>query len=196
MYGRQRIVLSLGGGQGPRISLADAEGIQRMDLRLENDHPLIQFYDENGKQRASFYSAGQEASLMMYDAKGESRLVMGLNERGPAIKMKDERGQARAVWRESLLLMSDTQGRYRTGFYVNDDLPRLDMREIQRNLRIGISLDENGGPAINLTDETGQLRTAIGVTPLKVTNTGETRRTAPSTITLFDKDGKGLWQAP
>lgn len=49
---------------------------------------------------------------------------------------------------------------------------------------------------IYLTDSAANIRTSIGETSLTTPSTGATSTTATSSITLFDKSGHVLWEAP
>ena len=59
-------------------------------------------------------------------------------------------------------------------------------------------VEMTGGPSpsINLYDDKAGLRTALGCTDLTTIKTGETTGRVPSSLVLFDKDGKVIWQAP
>ncbi|MCH7805435.1 MAG: hypothetical protein IH937_15310 [Acidobacteria bacterium] len=45
-------------------------------------------------------------------------------------------------------------------------------------------------------DEDGNNRAVLGSTELKITRTGSTEIRAPSSLVLFDEEGKVLWSAP
>lgn len=49
---------------------------------------------------------------------------------------------------------------------------------------------------ISLSDENGIDRAVLGATSLTTTRTGTVEKRAPSSLILFDKDGKVLWKAP
>jgi len=51
-------------------------------------------------------------------------------------------------------------------------------------------------PSLNLYDEVGNLRVALGPTELKNTRAGSTEIRAPSSLVLFDEEGKVVWSAP
>ncbi|WP_264821305.1 hypothetical protein, partial [Acetobacter cerevisiae] len=50
--------------------------------------------------------------------------------------------------------------------------------------------------SVRVTDTNNKLRSIIGSVGLTTTNIGSTEITAPSTIVLFDKDGKVLYRLP
>jgi hypothetical protein len=59
-----------------------------------------------------------------------------------------------------------------------------------------LSIDSEKNPSLNLYDANGQLRAVLGSTDLETIKTGATEKTAPSSLTLFDKDGKVMWRKP
>lgn len=52
------------------------------------------------------------------------------------------------------------------------------------------------GNRLILTDSTGRDRAILGTAELKDTRTGSTEISAPSSLVLFDEEGKGVWSAP
>jgi hypothetical protein len=52
------------------------------------------------------------------------------------------------------------------------------------------------GPSVGLSDEKGNSRAVLGSTPPKGGHTGVTDVTAPSSLTLFDKEDHVIWRAP
>lgn len=49
---------------------------------------------------------------------------------------------------------------------------------------------------ITLADEQGKVRSVFGKTTLETERTGATETTAPGSLTLFDKNGRVIWQVP
>ena len=64
-----------------------------------------------------------------------------------------------------------------------------------RQRRVSLEMSPDGG-SLNLYDKKGKLRAALGNTELQTIRTGETHQRQPSSLVLFDKDGKVLWSAP
>lgn len=62
----------------------------------------------------------------------------------------------------------------------------------------GISLDvqKDGSPSLTLSDSTGRARAVLGEVELVTERTGKTDKLPPSSLVLFDKDGKVIWRAP
>jgi hypothetical protein len=52
------------------------------------------------------------------------------------------------------------------------------------------------GPSVSLGDQEGVDRAVLGHTVLKTLQTGSLEHRAPSSLALFDKDGKVIWTAP
>ena len=61
---------------------------------------------------------------------------------------------------------------------------------------IGLQLTGGNRPSLKLRDENGIIRAALGSTELQVISTGETTHRPPSSLVLFDKEGKVIWEAP
>ena len=47
-----------------------------------------------------------------------------------------------------------------------------------------------------LNDENENARAVLGITSLEATHTDAKELTAPSSLTLFDKQGKVIWRVP
>ena len=62
--------------------------------------------------------------------------------------------------------------------------------------RAAIEMDEQCNPSITLWDDNGKPRAALGCTSLEIIRTGETTVRAESSLVLFDKEGKVLYQLP
>lgn len=186
--------------------LVDEQGKKRAELTMVHGIPSLQFYDEKGEARIEigYDIAGQPVielagpvtaakpnidnllddpekfnRLIEWTQKHESVCLWISNEYGPQLRFSDAEGQTRL-----------DMGLYK------DDTPSILLLDESGRQRTMIKLSEDGDPIIGLRDGAGKLRTAIGVADLEVTKTGEKRRTAPSTITLFDKTGRSFWQTP
>ena len=77
-----------------------------------------------------------------------------------------------------------------------DGSPSLDLRDAAGKTRADLSLYPDGTPALDLSDAAGKVRAVLGITSTEVVRTGEERRRSESSLVLFDKDGKVIWQAP
>lgn len=64
--------------------------------------------------------------------------------------------------------------------------------------RLGIKLvvDDDGDPSLQLHDKNGNLRLALGSIELKQKQTGAIIKRSPSSLVLFDEDGKVFWSTP
>jgi hypothetical protein len=104
-----------------------------------------------------------------------------------------------------------------TGLDVtNDDVPSLSFFDKKKEKRINLGLGKDSKPllalwgegqkeytaayltddGISLVDPHQHTRAVLGSTRLENTKTGSTEETGPSSVTLFDKNGKLLWRAP
>jgi len=68
--------------------------------------------------------------------------------------------------------------------------------DAQRRIRLGLDESPTGRPALQIYDEAGMLRTTLGSAALQAVRTGATTQTAESSLVLFEREGKVLWQAP
>lgn len=78
----------------------------------------------------------------------------------------------------------------------SDGSANLDFLAENYRTQGGLEVDKDGNPDLDLFDNEGKLRAALGVTDLQITRTGASEKTAPSSLTLFDKEGKVVWQSP
>jgi hypothetical protein len=92
--------------------------------------------------------------------------------------------------------------------------PRLRLCDKDGNVRARLGLGKDGAPGLllwgkggearamldllglRLADEDGKERASLGAREFERTRTGATERTPESSLVLFDKEGKVLWQAP
>ena len=110
-------------------------------------------------------SIGAE-KFVVTDKNGDIRAVFGLVEEAPALMM----------------------------FGKDDSLPRLIFFDSKR-CRAELSIGSNGEPSLNLYDEKGTMRTALGTVRIKVAKTGEIQNLS-SSLVFFDEDGKVHWSVP
>ena len=110
-------------------------------------------------------SIGAE-KFVVTDKQGDIRAVLGLVEDEPALMM----------------------------FGKNDSLPRLMIFD-NKSCRAELYLRADGSPSLNLYDEKGTMRTALGTVRIKVPKTGEIQNLYASLV-FFDGDSNVLWSAP
>jgi len=64
----------------------------------------------------------------------------------------------------------------------------------KHRLRLGV--DKDGAGSLRLCDKDGKGRAVLGCTELVTIKTGEETKRAESSLVLFDKEGKVIFQAP
>jgi len=116
-------------------------------------------------------------SLTVVDDQGTPRAGLGSGKDGLGLVLSDEKGTGRA----SLAALKDG--------------PSLALLDEQGTPRAGLGSGKNE-PALVLYDEKGTRRAEFGSALLEETRTGATETTGPSSVRLFDKDGKTIWRAP
>ena len=110
-------------------------------------------------------SIGAE-KYVVTDKDGHIRAVLGLVEEAPALMM----------------------------FGKDGSLPRLMIFD-NKSCRAELYLRANGEPSLNLYDEKGTMRTALGTVRIKVPKTGEIQNLY-SSLVFFDEDGNVHWSVP
>ena len=189
--GRVRIELSMGAdGRLPGLRIRDAEDKPRaaLGLALDGLSSLI-LCDKAGKPRAAL-SVPPDGSplLVLADEKGKTRAALSLNSEGCS---------GLSLWGTSGVTLRDAEDKPRVGLPLALDGPLgLLLCDNAGNPRAGLTLDTDGSPALDLRDEKGRQRAALGTTSLEMTHTGATEKRAESSLVLFDRDGKAIWQAP
>ena len=73
---------------------------------------------------------------------------------------------------------------------------RFEVVDSRGKLRAMLSMMPDGRPVLSLHDKDGRIRAVLGATELEAIRTGESTKTAESSLVLFDKDGKVMWRAP
>lgn len=161
---------------------------------LEGLTPL----DKDKKQHEKVIIA-QEFRLVDKDGKTLGRF--GLSEvGGPRLVLSDENGLPRAMLSLSSgnpvlsLHGKDTDVSIAAG--VLSEAPWMVLVDRDGTPRACLRLQPDGSPSLHLCDKGGKIRAALGTTDLEITQTGEARRRAASSLVLFDKDGKVMWSAP
>ena len=142
--------------------------------------PIMGFYDKAGRLCMSFLSSSGSSSIHFHDEANRARMsLMTLSDGSSSIHFRD-RGE---------------RDRIRLGT-LSDGSPFISLLDESGGNRIQLLSSSDGSPSISLFDESGKPRTAIGCTGTKVIATGETRTRAESSILLFDKNEKVMWEAP
>jgi hypothetical protein len=167
-----------------RFEVVDAEGRVRGEIGLGTDGhtPGLMFCNDKGKVCAMLVvSPDGSSSLMLSDAKGGTRgaLMVGSDGR-PNLWLYD--GNAKGKLRAALSVGSDGQ-------------PSLGLYDAKGELRAALGTDSGGRPSLGLADEQGKPRAVLGALALKTIGTGAVEQRAESSLVLFDKEGKVLWQA-
>ena len=160
--------------------------------------------DKNGNIRAGLMvNEDGEATLFFGDKNGTTRAQLMVHEDGgPILTFRDKNGTARAGlmldedgW--PILSFYDKNGTVRAGLMLDEDgSPSLSFHDKNGTFRAWLVLEEDGMPSFMLYDENDNKRAVLGFTSLEVTKTGEVRNLPPSSLVLFNKEGKVLFEAP
>lgn len=116
-------------------------------------------------------------SLTIVDEKGTPRVSLAITDDSPGVNLNDEKGNVRL----SLVVLEDG--------------PVVVLNDEKRTSRVFVAATKDG-PSVELNDENGRLRAALGSTSLESPRTGATEVTAPSSLTLIDRQRHVIWKAP
>ena len=72
----------------------------------------------------------------------------------------------------------------------------LSFKDKRGKERVELALGKDGKPRFTLSDSNEKSRAVLGVTSLEMTSTGAVEERAESSLVLFGKNGKVIWQAP
>lgn len=159
--------------------------------------------DASGVTRAELGTwAGDFAGLAIRDQGGNTQAVLHADKDGHVLLIlhgKDFRGgtylETTADGSGSLTFMEGktyTAKDYRdVGIDIKEVLSGRTTKRARVHLTSGY-----GSPHLTLYDENSRARAILGHTALEATRTGVVEKTAASSLVLFDKEGKVLWQAP
>ena len=106
--------------------------------------------------------------------------------------------EPRMVLTDSVLAFTGKNRRLRINlgvFRQIDDLPFFLLHDEQGRTRIDLSVFQ-GGPSVIVQDTNKQARAILGYIGPEHFARGVTQQRPPSSLVLFDKDGKLIWTAP
>lgn len=144
-------------------------------------------------------AAGKTAGISLRSVAG----IAEANLTSPSGPQIDLEAVGLGVLREASLTLSDPLSQAhpfsprQVGLELKSD-GNADLKFSASNSReqLGLAVDNDGGPHLDLFDNRGRLRAVLGTVNLERTRTGATEKTAPSSLTLFDKKEKLIWQIP
>ncbi len=130
-----------------------------------------------------------------------NRFIIG----SPAFAEKSSRNRLKSIGAEKFVV-TDKDGDIRAVFGLVEEAPTLMMFGRDGSLprflifddkrcRAELYLGANGEPSLNLYDEKGTMRTALGTVRIKLPKTGEIQNLY-SSLVLFDKNGNVQWSSP
>ena len=161
------------------IDVVDSQGKTLLHLGKRPGSLIgMDLYDQNSLIRSSlFLTINGFPMLSLYDSHGNFRASLDMINNSPSLSL------------------SDSKGKIRASLGVIDNSPALFLYDSHGNFRASLDMYGNS-PALSLYDSKGRERNVIGNSSLQTIRTGATTETGESSIVLFDKKGKVIWQAP
>jgi hypothetical protein len=158
---------------------------------IANDTYGLSIYASDGRMRVQlahwFDEAGGYLNLGAKDTVSSASLLVsdGLSE----LKL---RGTERSRG-EDERARRDFAARFNAARSVEERAGLRDPSDQGHQIKMSAFKD---GPSISLGDQEGVRRAVLGHTVLKILQAGSHEHRAPSSLVLFDKDGKVIWTAP
>jgi len=187
---------------------------------LLGDTPTLSFWDQSLNDRLMIgIFPDQKPGLIISDKEGNKRLTLGVGGEGaPFLTLQDKEGDKSAELRvgvniasviedmlwakiagreprskeefvEPHLILGD--GEFST-VMTSSSVGILDLGSGTGSAKLSIAPEE--GPSLKIEGEAGSA--VLGKIELKNDRTGSTEIRAPSSLVLFDEEGKVLWSAP
>ncbi len=113
-------------------------------------------------------------------------------------RLLDDEGTVRSRWITSsmggaILIFQHEDGTNVADFGNFFGAPQLSMGTYE-NRMVVLRVSSSGDASLTLSDRDGNSRAAFGRTELKNNRTGSTEIRAPSSLILFDEEGKVVWE--
>jgi len=124
-----------------------------------------------------------EPGLHYYDEKGRYRAGFSVGQGTPSLTMRDKSGLRLQI---GLMKLISTGDEWPT-------ILLMDKKGVERAI---LTLDIEGRPHLALKNAKGDNRVFIGCGDLKYSQTDAIGKGPFSSLVLFDKQGKVIWQAP
>jgi hypothetical protein len=186
----------LGGRQGPQLPDFGAELTGgRKDARI-----LLKSEPDSARKAAeiSLYTSefhGLEASASLTSPGGRT-VTLTASDAYQAGKY-DIPGQTTVNLSEPPPTEKGRISPHQAEFHLKSDgSAGLEFTDENYRTQAALDVDKDGNPYLDLFDNDGKLRAALGATDLEIVRTGASEKTAPSSLTLFDKKGKLIWRTP
>jgi hypothetical protein len=182
---------------GPQLALYHGRGLMpRATLALDEGAPALHFRDSKQNPCVALTLFQEEPALWLSDSKGHASASLSLAAGAPGLTLLGGTGHAIATLGVSALYISEGKGQAAARLAVLQGAPALSLYDGNWKERGRLFVDTEGKPGLALRDSQGKDRAVLGVAELETIKTGATQRTAESSLVLFDKEGKVIWEAP
>ena len=136
--------------------------------------------------------------FVVEDENGKTRAMLDMNKDVPRLRLFDEKGKPLVSLDASKdgagLFLADENGKLRAGLIANKDGPMLKLADQNGTLRVLLDASK-GRPGLSLADKNGKTRAELGVSGTE-SRDGTIVQHPEFTLTLFDPEGKVIWQSP
>jgi hypothetical protein len=212
----ERFILKDGGGRTRAVLGVWADTFGKVPALYDSskgDSPSLRFYDTLGQRRAAVGIVKESiGGLEISDPAFSASLFpveFGIHDKYSSMKLESHGlelsgGEGKAGLAvlpklgPTLHLGSGEQSKGSVILNLSPDgqanLQFFDKSKAARRAMLTISAD--GAPSLELFDASGNTRAVLGNSELEAPKTGTVEKRPESSLVLFDKDGKVIWQAP
>jgi hypothetical protein len=169
--------------EAERFVVRDKAGQVRAELGVDPDDnsAQISLRGPDGKLRVLVAATDDPnagmAALTLNSGDGATFITLWVSDSFSRIQLREEGGRNAGL------------------SYVKGSSPRFYLNDKDNNTRLQLDITDDG-PALTLLDHDGHDRARLGSTEIEGERTGNTERTAESSLLLFDKEGQVIFQAP
>ncbi len=185
----------------PKLIMQDSNGNPRFSIKLsDNNGATLAILNVNGEKKAllaekcSYGEKQLGSTLLLSDDNGEIRAQIGVQaDSNPCVLLKDPATKDKKAGRSIRLCLKENNG------------ASISLRGIEGHQRAELGIDSNN-TCLTLKDLNGETRTELGSTELVFGKDGSLIKSSPgassieqrppSSLVLYNENGKVLWSAP
>ena len=165
------------------LTFSDSNGTERVHLLVGDLITQLEFFVEG--RRMLLGICNDKSNV---DCPSSAQLLLAGGEGNVRLDAGNQPFQNIGGWQPFLSISSNKGG----SVQLEGNTVELTRARVPR---IRLSVDDDG-PSIDLLDKNWHTRATLGSTSLTATRTGAVKKTAESSLVLFDKDDKVIWSTP
>jgi len=186
-------------GEIPGLVLYDENEMPRLMLSANKNRSFLQLADENKKTRMELLANQGISALYLYLEGVKYDAAFAATKDGSGLVLNDEGGNPRLMLlankNRSFLQLADENRTDRLMLSAHKDTSGLVLNDEGGNPRLMLAAGELGS-LLRLNDDRGEGRATLGVSSQETNRIGAMTNRPESSLVLYNKEGKVIWQAP